>query len=887
MKKHLYLVFVLLVLPMITLAGIHPEWSPRVPSRFETVEIHLPTLEGGDVLHWAVNVDEVSWVRPIADYRPEGSTLYGNAIRTPFEDSRVVLGPFDNTNQVAEGVVFAILRADGTWDNNNGDDYLIQISQGRISFEPESPTFSDVIKVIVRDSEPDGRLRWGANSEFGTWTPIHPIYWPINSYMAEDGVGLNTALPPPDDNGNSIVYIGPFDQGYQVIHSLHMAANWGDEWDTDGGRNYNVKIDWSDTTADDALQITEPISDEVAGDELTVSAHAEGAELVEWWLNGQRIGVVSEPPFERLIHLSRLPFGPYELIARTEIDGHAVIDSKTFWHVPTDERKPAPEDIAFGATDNEDGTVTFALYAPGKRFISLVGDFNCWDPDADRMHLSPDGTWWLTRPLETGVWQYQFEIEGARRLADPYSREVDWSTPDGEKGWLPHDARTVLRVGAEPFEWTATDYQRPALEDLVIYELFIEDFVPGEGFLGMIQKLDYIQDLGFNAIEPLPWHPWPGEESWGYNPTFHFGVEQLYGTPDELKQLIDAAHQRGMAVIIDMVLNHAEWASPLYQLYGADYEASPYFREYHGHNWGFPKIDQQSPAVKRWVADVIRFWIEEYRIDGFRYDATRWTGWQGYNDWGASLFAYVARQADQYNIQIAEHLPIEPPLITDTEMDTGWHAEYRWRIREMIERAQLNPAALAENLDGRKVGFEHSLQRIPYTESHDEERVVRELREAGFDEDEVFRRAAMAIALPLMTPGIPMLYAGQEWGEDTVKNVGWNPLNWEYLEQEPNRRLKEITRALVHLRVQHPALRGDNVHIHVADAETGLAIFERDNAPDQVQVALNFGRAPVEASLSLNDHTSWIDVMSGETVSAGITEVLLAPGEVRVWATEW
>ena len=868
-------------------AGQEPSWQPSLPTPRDAVEVHLEMAEEGDTLHWGVVVDGDSWVRPIPGYRPEGSTLYGNAVRTPFRDGRVTIGPFDDPNQVVTAVIFALLRADGSWDNNEGEDYEIPVSLGRISFYPESPTLHDTIEVIVHDSQPGGNLRWGANVERGTWQPLNSVYWPIDSSMASDGVGLNTPLPDPDEEGVSTLRIGPFHHGEQVIRSLHFAVNWGDEWDTDGGRNYNIEVDWRDESHPEPIRIVYPAESHIAGEELEVVAEAPHLDRLEFWLSGRRLGAVSGPPFARTLDLSRLPYGPYEVVARSVGEEAVQLDAVTFWHVPSTDTKPLPEGIGFGATDHGDGTVTFALHAPGKRFVSLVGDFNCWDPDTDRMHLSPEGTWWITRALEAGTWRYQYYIDGERGLGDPYAREVDWTHDRGEKGWMPKHARTVLRLGEPPFEWTATDYQRPRLDELVVYELYIEDFVPGEGFLGMIEKLDYIRDLGFNAIEPLPWHPWPGHESWGYNPAFHFAVEQLYGTPNELKRLIDEAHQRGMAVIIDMVLNHMEWGSPLYQLYGRDYEASPFFREYHGHNWGFPKIDQQSPAVKRYVADVIRFWIEEYRIDGFRYDATRWTGWSGYNDWGASWYAYVARQADPDNLQIAEHLPIEPELIIETEMDTGWHAEYRWRIREMINSATLNPEALASNLDGRTVGFEDSLQRMPYTESHDEERVVRELREAGFDEAEVFRRAAMAIALPLTTPGVPMIYAGQEFGEDTLKNVGWNPLNWHYLELAPNRELHRITRNLVHMRVAHPALRSDNVVIHANDGETGLAIFERDSSPANVIVALNFGRDPVEATIELHDAADWIAVLPDEQVDSGEQSVRLLPGEVMVWATAW
>lgn len=868
------------------------QWEPEKPSHRDTVAISLHDFTPGDILHWGVNFDGISWVRPIAAYRPPESSLHGDAVRTSFTadpddptTGHVKLGPFDDTNQVVGAVVFAISRADGTWDNNRGEDYYFPVTAGRIFVQPEHPTVNDIIRVTIQDSFPNGMLRWGVNEEREIWTQVHPVYHPEGTILADDGAGVDTPISEPDETGESVVYLGPFNRGEQVVKSLHMAVHWDDKWDTDGGRNYNVTVQWRDPDDPHAIRITHPAAEETVEDSVTVTVDAPHMDEVELWLSGELMDVLTGPPFTYELDMEDPPFGPHQLTARAVHDGKVQFDQRLFWHVPEIKIAPMPEGVGYGATEHEDGTVTFALYAPGKKFISLVGDFNDWDPEADRMHRAPDGSWWITRALEPGTHLYQYNIEGARRLGDPYARQVYWINEHWQKGWKPHHARTVLEVGAEPFEWTATDYQRPSLDELVIYELYIHDLAPNEGFEGVIDRLDYIADLGFNAVEPLPWHPWPGLESWGYNPAFHFAVEQLYGTPNDLKRLIDEAHKRGMAVIIDMVLNHMEWGSPLYQLYGNDYEASPYFREYHGHNWGFPKIDQESPAVKRYVADVIRFWIEEYRIDGFRYDATRWTGWQGYNDWGASWYAYVARNADPDNIQIAEHLPVEPPLITETEMDTSWHAGYRWRIREMITRAELYPDVFADVMDGRRVGFENSLQRMPYTESHDEERVVRELREAGFDEEEVFRRAAMAMALPLTTPGVPMIYAGQEFGEFKKKVVGWNPLSWYLLAREENRGLLDITRALVHLRVSHPALREDNLRILVADRETGLALFQRDSAPHVVQVAAHFGRQPAGLSVHLHEQAEWKDVLNGQPHDAGVLDITLQPGEVRVWAT--
>lgn len=868
-------------------------WIPEQPVNRDVIRILLPGFTEGDQLHWAITVGELSWTRPDDAYLSTNSTRFGTAVRNAFvaspEDPStgiIELGPFNKTQQQVQSIVFAIARADGSWDNNNGEDYIIPVSAGRITVSPAAPTANDIVTVTVHESAPGAKLRLGVNADRVRWTAMHPVYQPEGTVTGDDGVGVDIPLPDPDESGRATIRLGPFNRGEQVVSSLHMALHWMGVWDNNLGRNYNVPVRWQiPAGSKHSLRIVEPSPDAVANNFIGIKIDTTITNPVTLWINGEPATTLTGPSYAQRFSLYDRMFGRYQLTARAEVEGHVLLDTVTFWREPARIERPLPEGTGYGVTEHGDGAVTFALYAPGKKQVELIGNFSGPGAALDRaiMFASPDGSWWLTKNLAPGTYWYQYVIDSAYKLGDPYARQVDWTNAEGQKGWMPEDARTVIEIGREPYAWSATDYQRPTLDELVIYELYIEDFAPGEGFDGITKRLDYIADLGVNAIEPMPWHPWTGRESWGYNPAFHFAVEQLYGTPDQLKRLIDACHQRGMAVIIDMVLNHAEWHSPLYQLYGGDYDASPYFRAFSGHNWGFPKIDQESPAVKRYVADVIRHWIEDYRIDGFRYDATRWTGWSGYHDWGASWFAYVARQADPHNIQIAEHLPIEPPLVTGTEIDTSWHAEYRWRIRELLTSASLLADGFAEAMDARRVGFSHPHERIPYTESHDEERVVRDLRLAGFAEDEVFRRAASALAITLTTPGVPMIYAGQEFGEGTDKKVGWNHLNWSLLNQEPNRRLHTQTKELIRLRRHHPALRGDGLDLLTTDESTGLAVYRRGEEENPVYVAVNFGREPVTAKIPFAAGSGWTDALTRIAHDPTAASFTLLPGEAKVW----
>ncbi len=872
-------------------------YRPLYPGQDQEIQIEIRGASQGATLHWGVNSVGLAWEQAIPEYRPPGSVLEGIATRTEMEGPdengvlRLRLGPFNHTNQQVRSLNFAVHWKDGTWSNKDEKNYNIPVSFGRIATVPEEPTINDTIVVRVRRSAPGGLLRWGVNAENQIWQPPAKKYWPAGTFATPDKLAVDTPLGKPDSNGVSTVVLGPFQSAEQVVRTLHMAVHWGDDWDTDAGRNYNVDI--SLRTGPDApeVRILSPQDQEVIIDNPLVQLQAERADRAEMWLDGRSIAAVAETPFELKIPFRQLKYGRHQLTARAERDGKAGMQEVFFWKLPPHRVDNLPQGTPWGATVNGDGTATFALHAPGKRFVSLVGDFNGWDSFADMMAASPDGTWWLTRPVSNGTHRYQFCIEGRQLLADPYARDIEWKDEAGREGHQPWHARAVLEVGKPPFAWTATNYVRPPLDRLAIYEFHIDDLVPGGGFTGAVAKLDYIRGMGFNAIEPMPWMEFTVDRSWGYNPAFHFAPESAYGTPDDLKRLVDEAHRRGLAVIMDAVFNHMDRNSALYQLYGADYEASPYFRQFRGENWGFPDLEQSSRAFKRYAADAIRYWMTEYRLDGIRFDATRFVEWEGYNDWGAGWLAWAGRQADPGAFMIAEHLPSDPDLVRRTEMDTTWGDAFRWNIRSFVEEARLDRAELARLLDPSRMGFDHADDRIAYTESHDEERVMRILRQKGFSPDEAARRALLALTLTLAAPGPAMVYSGQEFGEDTAKTVGSNPLAWKRTEGwfgKRARRLQDAVRAVATLRDTHPAFQTGAIRMREEGVPEDVAVFERGEGKDAIVVAANFGRRKRSVEVSLGSGNEWQDVIgrqAAELDAHGKLALVLEPGAVAVFAT--
>ncbi|NNE34843.1 MAG: hypothetical protein HKN13_06385, partial [Rhodothermales bacterium] len=344
--------------------------------------------------------------------------------------------------------------------------------------------------------------------------------------------------------------------------------------------------------------------------------------------------------------------------------------------------EPAPPGIRDGITfDDADPTrVTLSLFAPDKDFVHVIGDFNDWEVSSEyvmkRDSIRADSIrWWialdgLTPGLEYG---YQYLVDNRIRVADPYASKVldqpnDPSVAPVYPGLKPYPAGKttqmvgVFKTGGRTFEWTP--FERPEQKDLVIYEMLIRDFVSNHNYATLIDTLDYVERLGVSAIELMPVAEFDGYESWGYNPAFHLAADKYYGPADDLKRFVDECHKRGIAVILDVVYNHATGQSPLVRLYSqsstGDPSASPNANSIYANTTArhpfnvFNDLNHESAATKYWLDRASEYWLTEFNIDGFRFDLSK--GFTQFDSdsnvglWGnydASRIAILKRMADQ------------------------------------------------------------------------------------------------------------------------------------------------------------------------------------------------------------------------------------------------
>ncbi|MGZ9735106.1 alpha-amylase family glycosyl hydrolase [Flavobacterium sp. GNP002] len=302
---------------------------------------------------------------------------------------------------------------------------------------------------------------------------------------------------------------------------------------------------------------------------------------------------------------------------------------------------------------------TLVLDAPFKDFVYVAGSFNSWKPTATyAMKKDPvSGKFWLELTgLVSGTnYTYQYWVVDATpiagtpslvKTADPYSTLVlsPFDDPFISATNYPNlpvypvgqDREvTVLQTGKTAYAWSSatTNFIKPEKEKLVVYELLVRDFDANRSYQDLINKIDYFKNLKINAIELMPVMEYEGNESWGYNTSFHMALDKFYGTSDKLKEFVDLCHQNGIAVILDVALNHAFGRNPMLRMWmndpdgdgwGSPSTENPYFNTTAMHSYSVGEdFNHQQPRTQNYVQRVIKQWVEEYKIDGFRWDLTK------------------------------------------------------------------------------------------------------------------------------------------------------------------------------------------------------------------------------------------------------------------------
>jgi 1,4-alpha-glucan branching enzyme len=541
-----------------------------------------------------------------------------------------------------------------------------------------------------------------------------------------------------------------------------------------------------------------------------------------------------------------------------------------------------------GATPYDAGTA-FRVWAPHATAVAVAGSFNNWDASAAPLASEGNG-YWSCDLAGAGVGdQYKFAITSASGgelwKNDPYARSMTNSVGNG-----------IIAEGDYP--WRATGYATPAWNDLVIYQLHVGSFRfdahsrNGRGdFDTVIGQLDYIADLGVSAIQLLPADEFPGDVSWGYNPSFIFAIEESYGGPNGLRRLVDAAHGHGIAVIYDVVYNHLGPSDlDLWQFDGWSENGMGgiyFYNDWRSKTpWGDTRPDYGRPEVRAYLRDNALRWLDQRGCDGLRWDATGWIRnvWGNNEDPGSdiadgwSLLQEIngeIRARQPWKITIAEDMH-DNEWIT-REVGAGgagfgaqWGAGFMHRLRSTVAAPSddgRDMGALCDVIAQRFNG--NAFQRVVYTESHDEvaesagqARLPEVIWPGNADSFESQKRSTLAAALVFTAPGIPMIFMGQEfleWGS-------WSDareLDWSKAERFAG--IRALYRDLVRLRRNWydttAGLKGHNVHVHHVNKTDKVIAFHRwdqGGAGDDVAVVANMsGRAYDRYRIGLPRDGQW------------------------------
>ena len=291
-------------------------------------------------------------------------------------------------------------------------------------------------------------------------------------------------------------------------------------------------------------------------------------------------------------------------------------------------------------------SVVLVLYAPGKNRVSVIGSFPgaSWNEQTSyQMAKTPDNNYWWIRVtgLTPGTeYAFQYLVDGQLKIGDPYSEKIldPWNDSGIPASTYPnlvaYPSQTsgivsVLQTNQPAYTWHVQSFTRPDKRGLIIYELLLRDFLAAHDWKTLRDTLNYLKKMGVNAIEVMPFNEFEGNNSWGYNPDFFLAPDKYYGTKNNLKEFIDSCHSKGIAVIMDMVLNHATGLCPLAALYwnsatNQPAANNPWFNVTAKHPYNvFNDFNHESLATRYFTSRVVEHWLTEYKLDGFRWDLSK------------------------------------------------------------------------------------------------------------------------------------------------------------------------------------------------------------------------------------------------------------------------
>ncbi|MBS1743974.1 MAG: T9SS type A sorting domain-containing protein [Bacteroidetes bacterium] len=610
---------------------------------------------------------------------------------------------------------------------------------------------------------------------------------------------------------------------------------------------------------------------------------------------------------------------------------------------------PLPAGVRDGI--NYDATptgATLVLYAPGKTRVGVIGDLpgsNWVEQSTYQMYKTPDGNrWWIHLTGLTAGTEYSFQyiVDGTLKIADPYAEKVQdpyndqYITAATYANLKPYPLQTagvvsILQTGQTPYNWHNTSFTRPDKRNTLIYEMLLRDFIAKHDWNTLTDTLNYIKSLGINVIELMPVNEFEGNNSWGYNPDFYFAADKYYGPANTMKRFVDSCHSRGIAVVMDIALNHSFGLSPMVQLYwdaanNRPSASNPWFNPVpkHAYNVGYD-MNHESLATRAFVSRVVEHWLVNYKIDGFRFDLSKGftqtqtcdasgnncnvSSWSAYD---ASRIAIWKRYYDTLQLKSpGSYAILEHFADNSEETELSNYGFMLWGNMNY----NYNQASMGYSTDWN---FDNGLSvargwanpyLVTYMESHDEERLMYKNLQFG-NISGSYNIKSLATALKRMElcgtfffaqPGPKMIWQFGELGYDYTINFCQNatintncrtdpkPITWSYFQNANRNNLYHVWSAMMHLRrnpVYSPLFISNNITRDLSGAFKWLKL---DVGTTHLAVIGNFDVVAQTGSVTFPVAGTWYDYLNGTTINAtgGSQSFTLQPGEYHVYTNQF
>jgi 1,4-alpha-glucan branching enzyme len=633
------------------------------------------------------------------------------------------------------------------------------------------------------------------------------------------------------------------------------------------------------------------------------------------------------------------------------------------------------EGINYNATDATKATLV--LDAPGKDFIYVAGSFNNYQPSstfAMRKDPSSSKFWLELTGLTSGTnYTYQYWVVDQTpttnspilvKTADPYSTLVlspfddPYISPISYPNLPAYPVGqerevSVLKTGQTAYPWsTATaNFIKPEKDNLVVYEVLIRDFDGNRNYQTLIDRIDYFKNLKVNAIQLMPIMEYEGNESWGYNTSFHTALDKFYGTENKLKEFVDLCHQNGIAVILDIALNHAFGRNPMVRMWMKDPDGdgwgepnvdNPYFNEFAKHTYGVGSdFNHSSAYTKTYVKNVIKHWIQDFKIDGFRWDLTK-----GFtqncngsdetctNAYQADRVAVLKDYADYSWSLDNNHYVIFEHLGSDNE-EQQW-ANYRigegkgimmWG--ELHEAYKQLESGYSANADITRMGHVSrgftGKRLLGYAESHDKDRLMYDALTfgngagtnpvAGNLNNALFRMSAIG-ATSILVPGPKMIWHFAELGmNNSIWTCNNGVVNSDYDSNNPpgdckldtkpqpqwtNNWLAVPERAkiyndwskMINLKRNNPVFKGDySISPDGNNVRQRIYVFDNNLPASQLKnvvILANFSVASQGVNPSFPYAGTWVNLMDNSTINVTntTTPITIESGGFRIYGNQ-